>query len=115
MGEKLFLFSENSLENPPHTHLLKHKILTLGCACTRAKRTVTQRHMCQHRDSAAWLTLRWLQNDIVVVGRVWEEAGLGGGLSDPPPCTHLLCRQAPEEPWVSVWVDGSSILPRCQR
>lgn len=36
MGEKLFLFSENSLENPSHTHLLKHKILTLGCACTRA-------------------------------------------------------------------------------
>lgn len=36
MGQKLFLFSENSLENPSHTHLLKHKILTLGCACTRA-------------------------------------------------------------------------------
>lgn len=74
MGEKLFLFSENSLENPSHTHLLKHKILTLGCACTRANaHRVTQRHMCQRRDSAAWLTLHWLQNDIV--GRSWPRRG----------------------------------------
>lgn len=44
VGEKLFLFSETPLENPPHTHLLKHKILTLGCARTCATHRVTQSH-----------------------------------------------------------------------